>query len=149
MNSDQWYFTGDNVTISSGMKSLATDGFAGIGKNNYVVLYRNDGSVIDQAPAAQCEADFSKMTMHMAAWVKMNGKKYSIQFRSVAQSRSNIISSQFGLAGALVAKGINSATGAGGRSDKEVKQMTENFLNTLNWVKSQTGGAVVPPTFVA
>jgi hypothetical protein len=132
MDNNQWWFTCDQVLINRGMKMLAGKGFVGIRNDGNVMLFQNDGGVIDQASVLTVTADYQKMSMKMAVKIEMNGQKYSITFDSYGSGVAK------GLAGGLVGGLVGGVIGNQvGRSDKEKKELAANFLNILNWAKTQ------------
>ena len=150
---NQWLFQCDRVNITPGMlaRPVAKSGFLGIRGDKTIILFDDAGQIIDQAPAAQCEVNFVKMTGHKYVMCNMNGHKWSVGFDTANNARLQNITQSGGILAAGFLGGLAgmAASQAMGRTGSEQKQLAENFVNTFNWARSQSDASATPPTFVA
>jgi len=78
--STQYDYIGNNVQIGGGffgMMPLAQKGSVVIG-DGVLSLLGSQGQLLEKAPLASVDVKRSIITMGAAAWVRMNGKRYSV-----------------------------------------------------------------------
>lgn len=78
--STEYDYVGNNVQIGGGfggMMPLAQKGSVVINQGE-LALFDSQGQLIDKAPLSSVEVKRSIITMGAVAWVRMNGKRYSV-----------------------------------------------------------------------
>ena len=127
MNSD-WIFVSTGMQIGLGIKTKAKNGTLGVTSSEELLLYDDNGQVLDRAPVAQTVFKFSTL---VGDSVQMNGHKWPLSF--VPPMKTGLFS------GGGIVGGMEYAA----REDvKAGNQKREEFMILIDKIRTGSGAGV-------
>lgn len=118
----EWIFACNGILLQAGPKKLAKNGMLGVSKENELVLFNDNGDVIDRAPVSQAVVKFSAF---LGDSIKMNGHKYALSFVPPPKTSAMLLGGAVGALASGMAQGMENADQS--KKREELKALMESL----------------------